>query len=176
MGSQRSVSAAELGSLEMLLYRSTVAIANSTSVQVLTASGVKVLLDSTTLSNDKLGRWSAYDSGSGSADSLKWDGGDSIDTFVTVSGACKHNGTDGKPVYARALCYVSGVLQGNGHYYPSAQSSNQSVASASHKFPVTFAPGDYIYYSAQYITSGSTASTSARLEANLFSIIVEERP
>lgn len=174
MAIQKMPSAAELGALEMLLYKTSASIANDNTAQFFGSSAAKFLMEGE-FKNDKLGRWEAYDSGSGSADSLKWNGSKSIETFVTVSMAAKHNNSDGLPLYTRNLCYLSGVLQNGGHLYASAPESNSTPETSSHTFPLTFTPGDYIYYTSAYLTAGGTASTSARLEPYLYNISVRER-
>jgi len=125
----------------------------------LTGSSVKCPLTSGSLdAGTYSSSFDLYDSGSGNADSLRYqdnDGLGDIRVDVTVSFNVKHNADDGRELQFRALCYLNDSAQGGGHTYAITSPSNASIVTVERTTPMTLTDGDYINYRVAYINSES---------------------
>jgi hypothetical protein len=130
---------------------------SSSSAYTLTGTATKCPLTSGTLS---AGAYAAsfdlYDSGSGNADSLRYQDNDGLGTIevdVTISFNAKHNADDGRPLEFRALSYLNDALNNGGHLYVTTPPSNGGIATIERTTRMTLTDGDYINYRVAYINS-----------------------
>ena len=69
------------------------------------------------------------------------------------------------------LCYVGGVLKNEGHLYATTAANNNAFQTMSKRFPVTFDPGDTIYYQSRYSLG---TLNKVRLEPFSYTICITE--
>lgn len=138
----------------------------SSATVALTATPTKVLTTSGTLTDHtSSGEWAAYDSGTGSADSIQYTGAAAKSGWLIQHFNFKHTSADGKPLNARAYPYINNTLQTASIPYGNTSTINGETVSATSVAFVTLAQNDYINPRAAYINTGNGASTNGQIAA-----------
>lgn len=138
----------------------------SSATITLTATPTKVLTASGTLTDHtSSGEWETYDSGTGSADSIRYTGAASVTGKLIVNFNVKHTSADSKPLNFRAYVYANTTLQTAAIPYGATSTINAETVSVEASFDLTLAQNDYINPRAAYINTGNGASTNGQIAA-----------
>jgi hypothetical protein len=141
-------------------------VEKDSSTITLTASATKVLLASATLDDfTSSGDWELYDSGSGSADSLRYTAAATISGWFAYSFNIKHTSADSKPLNFRAYPYQTTTLKTHSIVYGATSTINSEIVTCERTMYVAaLAQNDYLTLKAAYVNTGGGGSTNGRIE------------
>lgn len=145
----------------------------SMSTQFFSSTETKILIDGT-LDNDRFGRWSLVDTGSGSDDALQWDGNRDIDLVLSMQATVENRAGAGDYTRIQFIPFVGGSAFGDGVFYADLADVADATGTFSMSVPVSLSSGDQIWCTGK-IQTGSSGATDKRLAALSYRITIHEK-